>query len=194
MWTVEEIREKYRTFEDSKIRELANNPRGLRKEIVPILKEEIKRRNLDVAITEWIDNEINSFEGLERQNLVRKIAKSKCSLCRTDSNLDGYRFNTIISFLFIVKNKTEIRIICNNCAGSKRLTSMTTTFFLGWWSKKGIPLTPFTVVSDLIKIFRKEFESKKVIDQFIDGNTGTLRACLKKENGLDEVLAQFNKL
>lgn len=194
MWTVEDFKKTYRNFDDSKIKELALRPNALRKDVIPILKEEIKRRNLDVSITEWVNNEINYFEGLERQNLIRKIAKSKCSSCSVNSGLDGYRFNTIISLLFVITDKTEARIICTNCAKNKRFSSMATTFFLGWWSKRGLFSTPVAFISDFIKIFRKQSESKKVYDEFIDNNTGTLRTGLQTEDGLNEVLAKFNEL
>jgi hypothetical protein len=192
MWTVDEIKKSYKNFDDSKIKELALNPKGLRKEIVPILNEEIKNRNLDIELIKWVNYETNTFEGIEKRNLIEKIRKSKCSLCSINSNLSGYKFNTIISALIIVTDKTENQIICNDCAKSNRLKSMSTTFFLGWWSKRGIISTPFTLISDLIKIFRKESESKEIFDEFIANNTGVLRVILEKENSLNEILAKFN--
>ena len=193
MWTVEEIKKNYKNFDDSKIKELALNPKGLRKEIVPILNEEIKNRNLDIELIKWVNYETNTFEGIEKRNLIEKIRKSKCSLCSVNSDLSGYRFNTIISALIIIKNKTESQIICTDCAKSKRINSLTTTFFLGWWSKRGIISTPFTLISDLIKIFRKETESKEIFEEFIVNNTGVLRIILEKENNLNDILAKFNK-
>lgn len=191
MWTVEEIKKNYSKFDDWKIKELALNPKGLRKEIVPILNEEIKKRNLDIELIKWVNYETKTFEGLEKKNLIENIIKSKCSLCLENSNLRGYKFNTIISALVVITDKTENLIICNDCAKSKRLNSMSKTFFLGWWSKRGIISTPFTLISDLIKILRKESESKEIIDEFIENNTGVLRISLE-QNNLNEVLAKFN--
>ena len=37
MWTVEEVRENYKNYDNAKIRELASNPKVLRKEIIPVL-------------------------------------------------------------------------------------------------------------------------------------------------------------
>jgi hypothetical protein len=191
MWTVEEIRKNYRNFDDGKIKEIALNPKGLRKEIIPILNEEIRNRNLDIQLIEWVNYETNKFEGLEKQNLLEKIAKLKCSLCLVNSNLHAYRFNTIISALVTITDKTENLIICDQCAKSKRLNTMLKTFFLGWWSKRGIIAKPFTLISDLIKIFRKKSESKEILDEFIENNTGILRIIIE-ENNLENFIAEYN--
>lgn len=191
MLTVEEIRKTYKQFEDWKIKELALNPKALRKEIIPILNEEIKNRNLGIDLITWVQNETNIFEGLEKKNLIQKITRSKCSLCSENSNLSGYRFTTIFSALIILTNKTESLIICNSCAKSKRLDSMLKTLVFGWWSRKGILLTPFALVSDLIRIFRPESDSKKVFDEFIENNTGELRLALEKNN-LEAIIEHSN--
>ncbi|WP_264510449.1 hypothetical protein [Flavobacterium sp. N1719] len=192
MLTVEEIRKNYKNFDDGKIKEIALNSKGLRREIIPILNEEIRNRNLDIQLIEWVNYETNKFKGLEKQNLLNKIAKLKCSMCLVNSNLHAYRFNTLISAFVTITDKTENLIICDQCANSKRLNTMLITFFFGWWSKKGILLTPFTLISDLIKIFRKNSESKKILDEFIENNTGILRIAIK-ENKLENFISEFNK-
>jgi hypothetical protein len=192
MWTVEEIRKNYKNFDDGKIEEIALNPKGLRKEIIPILNEEIKNRNLDIQLIEWVNHETNKFEGLEKKNLLDQIKKLKCSMCLVNSNLHAYRFNTIISALITITDKTEILIICEQCAKTKRLNTMLKTFFLGWWSKSGILGTPFTLISDLIRIFRKKSESKEILDEFIENNTGLLRIIIE-ENNLQEFIAEINR-
>lgn len=194
MWTVEEIRENYRKFDDWKIEELASNPKGVRKDIVPILNEEIERRNLDIALIKWVNYETNTFEGLERKNLILKIRKSECSICNETSKLNGYQFNTIVSALIVETHQRELQIICDDCARSKRLKSMRTTFFFGWWSGDGLFSTPLTLVSDFIRIFRKEAEDKEIMDEFIYNNTGMLRVALEKGYDLNDIIASFNNL
>lgn len=192
MWTVEEIRKNYKNFDDGKIKEIALNPKGLRKEIIPILNEEIRNRNLDIQLIEWVNHETNKFEGLEKKNLLDQIKKLECSMCLVNSNLYAYRFNTIISALITITDKTETLIICEQCAKTKRLNTMLKTFFLGWWSKRGILATPFTLISDLIRIFRKKSESKEILDEFIENNTGLLRISIK-ENNLQKFIAEINR-
>lgn len=194
MLTINEIRENYKKFDDWKIKELALNPRVLRKEIVPVLNEEILRRNLDVELIKWVNYETNTFEGLQRKNLIQKIRTSKCSCCFEKSKLNGYEFNTITSALIFTKERKERQIICKDCAKSKRIKSMSTTFFLGWWSKKGFLSTPFTLITDLIRIFRKEAEDAAVIDDFISNNTGKLRIALEDGHDLNRIIGKFNHI
>lgn len=191
MWSVEEVKKKYQTFDDAKIKELARNPKGLRKEIIPLLLDEIKNRNLDSQLTAWVNYETHRFEGLEKKNLVDKIGRLKCSRCLVNRNLHAYRFNTLISALFVITDKTEDLVICAQCAKSKRLNTMLKTFFLGWWSKRGLIATPFTLISDAIRIFRKEAENKAILNELIENNTGKLRISLE-ENNLEQFIASFN--
>ncbi len=46
MLSIEETREYYKKLDDYKIMYLANNPKGLRKEFVPLLNDEIKKEIL----------------------------------------------------------------------------------------------------------------------------------------------------
>jgi hypothetical protein len=193
IWTLEEITKNYKNFDDSKIKELALYPKGLRKEIVPVLNEEIRRRNLGIALIEWVNHETNVFEGLERKQLIEKIKRSTCSACGVDGHLSGYRFHTIISALVTITYKIENLIICETCAKQKKIRSMTTTFLLGWWSKKGFLSTPFVLVSDLANMFRKETVSTEIFDEFIEHHTGVLRIGFQKENGVGRVVAGFNR-
>ena len=74
MFSVEDIRENYKRFPDAKIENIARNEsKGLRKEVLSVLKDEIIRRQLNLSLISWIDAETKSFEGLERKNLIQKI-------------------------------------------------------------------------------------------------------------------------
>jgi hypothetical protein len=56
------------------------------------------------------------------------------------------------------------------------LNAILKTFFLGWWSKRGILSTPFTLIKELINfLFYKEKISNRIIDTFIDKNNGIFR-------------------
>jgi hypothetical protein len=191
MLTVEEIKRNYQKFEDWKIKEIALNPKGLRKEIIPILNNEIKLRNLGIELINWVNSETNTIEGQERKNLIYKILKSNCSICKENSNLRGFSFHTIIAAGIILKDNTEKLIICSKCAKRKRLNALFQTLFFGWWSESGLLKTPYTLISELCKIFRKESENEMVINEFIDNNTRILRNSLEKNN-LNQILKNYN--
>ena len=54
MLTKEEIRASYKNFDDNKILKLAQNPKGLTKEAIPALIEEVILRKLDANLIGWI--------------------------------------------------------------------------------------------------------------------------------------------
>src|SRR5690606_31040437 len=121
-------------LDDWKIKELASNPKTFRKEVIPVLNEEISRRNLGVELIKWVNLETHSFKGLERKNIIEQIRKSQCSVCLSKSQLYGYKFTTIISALITTFDKTEHQIICEGCAKKKRFRSTSKTVLFGWWS------------------------------------------------------------
>ena len=190
---LEEIREYYKKLNDAKISDLAFNSSGLKEDVIPILIQEIKDRKLDDNLIKWINYSINTFEGSEKELMVEKIKNSNCSECQINSNLNGYEFNTIVSALILITDKTEFKIICHTCAKRKRFKSILTTLILGWWSEKGFLSTPFVLISDFIKIFRKNHESDIIIHKFISDNTGTLRFLNDEKMDLTNLLTKYNK-
>ena len=64
MNSIEEIIENYKNYSDQKIEYIAKNPTGLRKEIVPFLVEEIKRRKLNIELIE-LKLLLGDYEDLE---------------------------------------------------------------------------------------------------------------------------------
>jgi hypothetical protein len=155
--------------------------------------EEIKRRKLNIELIDWVNYESNTFEGLERDNIINLIKYNTCSICQIEKDLFGFKFNTIISAVILIEDKTEFKIICNECATPIRIKTMITTLLLGWWSKQGFLSTPFTVVLDLYKMLTKESQSDEIIESFIDKNTGNLRMVLDKKKIMKNLLASFNK-
>ena len=108
------------------------------------------------------------------KNLKEKIKHLPCPAClkKNGENI-GYEISTVVSYLIYCDDKTEIKITCKDCARKFKLNAILKTFFLGWWSKRGILSTPFTLIKELINfLFYKEKISNRIIDTFIDKNNG----------------------
>ena len=183
MYSIEKIRENYRNFSDEKIKKIALvESKGLRKEVLPILKEEIKRRNLDESMLVWIDAENHTLTELEKRSLIRRIENLKCPSCGLKTTpLRGQKFTTIYSILIWCYINSEELILCIKCGRSKKAKSFLINGLAGWWSKRGFLLTPYTLIKDFINLFYKQKINDKIIADFIERNTGTLRL-----NGMDE--------
>lgn len=152
MYSVEEIKENYKSFSDSKIENIARNEsKGLRKEILGILKNKIEKRNLDKRLITWVEAETNTLTDFEKKKVYEKIHRLNCPNCGSKhSNLRGHKFKTIISFIIFSNQIEKNRIFCNSCAKNKRVKSFLTTVIFGWWSIKGLFLTPYTIITEII--------------------------------------------
>ncbi|MDY0779171.1 hypothetical protein [Tenacibaculum sp. IB213877] len=177
MYSIEEIKENYKGFSDSKIENIARNEsKGLRKEVLGILKEEIEKRNLDERLITWVDAETNTLTDFEKQTLIRKIENLKCPNCGLkESKLTGQEFNTIVSVILFCNDTTENRILCLNCGRNKKIKSFLINVFAGWWSRRGILLTPYTLIKDTINLFYKKKINNRIIAEFIEQNNGMFR-------------------
>jgi len=193
MIPLEDIRKNYEKYDDTTILKIISGAKGLRKEVVALLNDEITKRNLDTKLIKFVEEETNLYEGVERANLINEIKNSVCTHCNNENELYGYTFNTIISYLIWYNHEQKLQIICSTCAKSFRIKSMLTTLALGWWSRPGLFGTPATLISDLIEIFRKEKYSQRVIDYFIDENTGKIRRMEKGKGMLTALIKKFNQ-
>jgi hypothetical protein len=193
MIPIDDIRKNYEKYDDATILKIISGAKGLRKEVLALLNDEIRKRNLDTGLIEFVAIETNFYEGIEREHLFNEIWHSVCTNCNNESELHGYTFNTIRSYLIWYNHEQQLQIISSTCAKSLRLKSMLTTLALGWWSRPGLFGTPATLISDLIEIFRKEKYSQRVIDYFIDENTGKIRRMEKGKGMLTTLIKNFNQ-
>ena len=174
MLTKEELIEAYKKFNDQKIVNLAmNESKSLREDAIPILENEIIRRNLDKKLLEWIKLERNFFKGVELQNLKKIIKNSECSECgKKFNNTQGFNIH-YLSALDSTFN-SEI-IVCESCGKQLRKKSYIKTATLGFLSFRGILNVPIYFIGELIASFSRAKRSEKIIDEFIFQNTGLIR-------------------
>lgn len=176
MYSLDEIKENYRGFSDSKVENIAKNEsKGLKKEVLRILKDEIIRRNLNPNLINWVNTEAKSYEGLERQTLLNNIQSQNCTKCNSKTKLFGFETNTVKSFLIgssIIKKEF---ILCRDCGKKKKLNTIGITFLAGWWSGKGFLSTPYYILTDIFNFLFINKISNRILNNFIDRYTGTFR-------------------
>jgi hypothetical protein len=194
MYSVEEIRDNYKGFSDSKIENIARNEsKGLRKEVLGILKEEIEKRKLDKRLITWIDAETNTLTDFEKQSLIEKIENLNCPEClQKRSKLIGQEFTTIISVIIWCNEVTENRILCYYCGRNKKFNSYLITGFAGWWSVRGIFLTPYTLIKDTINLFYKKKINDRIIAAFLEQNNGLFRLHGTEDENLFNLISWHN--
>lgn len=191
MLNVQEIRENYKGFSDIKIQDIAKNKsKGLRKEVLGILKEEIEIRHLSKNLIAWVDTETASFEGMERVSLINKIQNLNCPKCaKNQQKLYGFEINQIVSVIFSTSHTRNEKILCLSCGRKAKLKAILITFFAGWWSRFGILSTLFTIITDSFNFLFINKISGRIINRLIDENTGYFR----REGIENETLSQLIK-
>ena len=195
MYSVDEIRENYKDFSDSKIENIAKNEsKGLRKDVLGILKDEIEKRNLDKNLISWVETETKSFDGIERDSLKTKIQNLNCPKCSEKKDrLYGFEINQIVSVLLFTNDTRNEKILCLSCGKKAKFKAILITFFAGWWSRHGILLTPFTVLKDSFNFLFIEKISDRIMNRLIDENTGHFRRKGIENETLNRLIKRRNE-
>lgn len=195
MLTTEEIRENYKHFPDSKIENIAKyESKGLRKDAVQILKEEIEKRNLDKNLISWVNAETKSYEGIERESLIQKFQNLPCPKClKKEGPLYGFEINKISSVLLLTFISRKEMVLCLSCGKMQKFYALLITFFSGWWSVKGFLLTSWTLLKDSFNYLILEKISNKILNRIIDENTADFRLNGTENKNLQKLIKYRNQ-
>lgn len=195
MYDIEEIRANYKNFFDDKIIQIAQHEsKGLRPEVLEILKNEIIIRNLDLTLITWIKAETEELTDYEKEEIVRIIKYLPCPTCNsTKLGLRGYEINTVISIIITCFETTETKFLCSHCGKKKKTISIIKTLFLGLWSRRGVVLTPYILIKEIINLFFAERISNRIFDEFIEKNNGRIRLRGITEKALSSLIDNYNK-
>ncbi len=171
----------YDSLYDEKIVQLAKEPKGLSDDAIQILKNQIRKRNLDNDLIQLIDLELAPISENERFRILDLIENSACPRCRKkESRLQGYKYHS---------TTCEHQIICKKCAKEIFRHSMISNLTTGWWYRNGISRMLFALISDLVNQFFKTKISNKIMDDFIDNNIGRIR----NHEKIIHLLSEYNK-
>ena len=148
---------------------------------------------MDKRLITWVDAETNTLSEFEKQSLINKIENLKCPNCgRKRGKLIGQEFNTIISVIVWCNDVTEKKILCFYCGRNKKFKSYLTTGFAGWWSKRGVILTPYTLIKDTINVFFQKKINDRIITEFIEQNNGLFRLHGTDDDNLFNLISLYN--
>lgn len=193
MLEIHEIRENYKKFDDSRIRRIArNDAKSLREETVPILFQEIQRRNIEESLIEWVNAERRKLSHYELSELKNKVKKCNCVECKEKGELMGFEFRTLIGALIIDLNTDYRIIVCKKCGINKRRKSLFYTSLFGWWSVQNIIATPFELIRKVKAVIYEERQSDLIIEKLIRDNIGEITLGKDSLEILQELIIRFN--
>lgn len=193
MFDVNELRKNYREFTDARIVRIAKHEvKGLRKETVPILINELRRRNLGEQLVQWVEAEANSWSVAERAKLHAIVTSMVCERCGQNSGLRGYKNRTLVGAIITSFETDRTYIACASCGSKDSRRSWLLTLFLGWWSLPTIFQMPFLLIDKIHDYAKKDEVSEEIINQLMDENTGRIRLSDDEVAEIQALLHEFN--
>jgi len=97
--------------------------------------------------------DVTDAQALEHARKLKAAPCKKCALPR--QNPDIHKSYYIASMVFVVTTSTESKFTCKSCADRDSLWAVLYCMTLGWWSIKGIFMTPFQIAANISEILRR---------------------------------------
>ncbi len=194
---LEDIRKNYRNFDDSKIQELAmQDASKLRPEVIPILQEEIKRRNLSENLISGINAQLKITSPEEILEYCTLIQKQPCPICNGKTQkLNAIVLKEVISMIFISNITNHVKIGCPQCLAKAKSEINSKNMLLGWWSTKGIFHTINALIqNNKMEKFIRNYEPNEILKSYIKENIGAIETNKENPAGINNLLKKANRV
>lgn len=193
---LEDIRKNYRNFNDDKIENLAkSDAKKIRPEVVPILIEEIRRRNLSENLIAGIETQLKVLSPEELDEYSILIQKQPCPKCKSKtSKLNAVILTEVVSMILLTNTSKHFRIACPDCLTNFRKKADNKTLLLGWW---GFPWGVIKTIgalrlnSKMTKTIHSG-EPNDIFKSFIIENVGQIETYKKEGKNLNRMLINAN--
>lgn len=193
---IESVRKNYRNFEDYQIIDLANSAaNSLRPEIIPILEEEIKRRNLSETLLSGIKAQLKVPTASEIDFYISLIQNQSCSDCNSKTKkINGAIINDVASIIFLTRTSSKIKITCSDCIEKTKSTSNNKTLLLGWWAFPWGPIKTIQTLFNNSKMVKKIHTNQpsEVLQAFVYENIGILESNKDNPDAIKNLLFRTN--
>jgi len=146
------IKETYAQMYDSEIEDLASQEaHELHPEVLEILIDEIKRRDLNLSLIDEVTNSTEPISEEEFLEFAKQIVHSSCPTCgEREEKLRAAYIRTVWSIGVMTSWKTKSVICCSACMKKKHIIAIVITALLGWW---GFPWGIFKTSSALVDTY-----------------------------------------
>ncbi len=110
-------------------------------------RDEAGRRFCDDACMRrfQIDTARETLGAEEVTRLAVKLRNAGCPNCKKDLPVDVYPSWVILSIFFAVASEEKHHFMCRDCARRKQMLDLVACTVMGWWSFRGMLLTPFMI-------------------------------------------------
>ena len=147
-----EIEKNYERMSDNRLIEvITTNAQGIQPEVVSIIENEIKKRNLDPDLLNSLiaQNEQHSIEDI--YHYAELLRNCPCPICNnTRDKLNGTIYHSIKSIIVMSITETRWIIACPDCLDKQNRKAIVSCSLLGWWGIPwGILKTPVYIYRNL---------------------------------------------
>ncbi|WP_343566130.1 hypothetical protein [Sphingobacterium sp.] len=147
-----EIEKNYERMLDSRLIEvITTNAQGILPEVVSIIENKVKKRNLDPGLINCLiaQNEQHSIEDI--YHYAELLRNCPCPICNnTRDKLNGTIYHSIKSILVTTITETRWIIACPDCLDKQIRKAIVSCSLLGWWGIPwGILKTPVYIYRNL---------------------------------------------
>jgi hypothetical protein len=129
------VRDNYARMSNEELTQYAaQNAHSLTPEAQEILKDELRRRNMDNSLVKAVDKQNERMTVAELDAYCEKLRSLPCPSCGgTAQKLNATLTSEVMSFLIITHYKRQIKIACPRCLDRANNSALTTSLLLGWW-------------------------------------------------------------
>ncbi|WP_367331304.1 hypothetical protein [Sphingobacterium multivorum] len=187
-----EIEKNYARMSDSRLIEvITTNAQGIQPEVVSIIENEIKKRNLDPGLLNGLiaQNEQHSIEDI--YHYAELLRNCPCPICNnTRDKLNGTIYHSIKSIIVMSITETRWIIACPDCLDKQNRKAIVSCSLLGWWGIPwGILKTPVYIYRNLkIKGENRVSDPNGSLLSFTADNIGQIKAFENNPEKLKNVI------
>ena len=177
---------------DSRLIEvITTNAQGIPPEVVSIIENEIKKRNLDPGLLNGLiaQNEQHSIEDI--YHYAELLRNCPCPICNnTRDKLNGTIYHSIKSIIVMSITETRWIIACPDCLDKQNRKDIVSCSLLGWWGIPwGILKTPVYIYRNLkVKGENRVTDPNGSLLSFTADNIGQIKAFENNPEKLKNVI------
>lgn len=172
------IRMHYSTLSDNKLIDLVIDFKKIEETYLPLIIEELKKRNIEIEIFEIIKLSKSNFSEFEIQNILSICLNNICPDCNQFKELNLHKISIVE---YTSPSGVYKYFCCKSCYKKQTLNAMLKTASTGWLSWFGFIFVPYSLMYNIYQLVFYKHENKEVI-KILKHYNGYFRYYLNNNN------------
>src|SRR5262245_32031382 len=149
MGELDDLIRHYDRMSDNRLLAIAlHEAADLRPEAVQILRQELRKRNLESQLSPAIESQLSPLDPQQIDSLVRRFRALACPACSASNlPLNAFSVSRATSILIVTRYQRQLIVGCPACIVDAANRADAHTALCGWW---GIPWGPIRSIQALL--------------------------------------------